>query len=154
MGEIEMKTLKFFSLLLVVILLSCAPNIKQIPSSLSIYEIDFSKYSEMNFLFTPYKYLGDYKSIGLVSVTYMPEANFEQVVTGKGTGVEELWKIENVNLENIIEAFHKKAINMGANAVVDLTIENIPRTIYAATPVTISGVKLSGFAIKRLGAFK
>ncbi len=144
---------------MIAILVSCqAPKITHIPQSSTFYGINFSKYSNKKFLFTPYKYLGDYKSIGLITYKVLPEAKLVQAEKYKDINgnsiVENVWKTEIVNPENAIEMIYKKALEMGANAVVDFKITPISISVDASPPVTLNGIEVSGFAINRLGAFK
>jgi hypothetical protein len=64
---------KYLSLIL-LITFSCARP-KHIPGSLSISGINFAPFSKEGFLFTPNKYLGDYESIGIINLFFVPIAS-------------------------------------------------------------------------------
>ncbi len=152
--------MKKLLIIIFISLIGCTPPKKSMyPREVSIYAIDFSEYSKKNFLFTPYRYLGDYESLGLVTVEIRPMAKLvkKSVDTGTGVGLtKDVWEVEKIKMGAIIEEVYKKAINMGANAVVDLEINTNFETLEAnsTNPVTVNNIEISGFAIKRLGAFK
>ena len=145
-------------ILMSLIILGCAPSREFIPQEKTEFVIDFSKYSKQNFLFTPLKYSGDYQSIGLISVSMMPEAEFkfqDRFVDSTRTrfiGSNKIWVIKKLNLESVIDTFYLKATSMGANAVIDFNIKFIKKTFESKStnPVILPGVELTGFAIKRI----
>ena len=47
--------------------ISCS-TVTYIPAATQFYAIDFSKYTELGFLITPEKFIGEYESIGIVAV--------------------------------------------------------------------------------------
>ena len=148
-------------LLIIFFLVACTPppNINHVPKYVSVHSINFSKYSEKNFLFTPYQYLGDYKSIGLLTISVTPEANLKETRTGSRGGdglpiVEKQWEIESLDLDKVIEAYYKKAVEMGANAVVDFKITSETKLQYTDPILRVEEIEISGFVIERLGAFK
>jgi len=148
-----MKNLLIISILITI--LNCAPTKEFIPQEKSEFVVDFSKYSKQNFLFTPYQYSGKYKSSGMISISFMPEAKLIKEYPFKNQmyqGEQKYWQIQKVDLEKIIESFHKKAISMGANAIITFKINSVTKTyeVGSTNPVIITGVELTGFAIKRL----
>ncbi|MBN2011949.1 hypothetical protein JW960_21650 [candidate division KSB1 bacterium] len=137
---------------LLIIFIGCAPNIMFIPKSQSEFVIDFAKYTEKGFMFSPYQYLGKYESIGMITITVMPEASLlrHRDERFNGNVYKTEWEFTPINLDASIEQFYKKAVDMGANGVCDLKIISESKSYILKTPVTIPGVTISGFAIKRL----
>lgn len=143
----------------------CAPGISYVAGNKSVGAIDFIRYSEKDFLFSPHEYLGDYESVGLVSASIFPAALLEKIDTGKKNDAGEpifkkVWDIKKVNLNEALDSLYYFASKLNANAIIDLRIET-KSEIYnkigsgvAAPEVTITGYEINGFAIKRLGAFK
>lgn len=149
-----------------LIVSACSIKLKHIRGYESKMVLDFTKYTEQGFLITPFKYLGDYESIGIITVKVMPEANFisKKIMKAKYPAssadeydLEEWWEIEDINSEMVIDILYESAVEMGADAIVEFDIEVINQRYgygIAANPVTLYGYEMSGYAIKRLGAFK
>ena len=156
--------------------LGCQPP-QYIPGRLVISGFDFTKYSDLGFLITPDDYQGDYESAGLIEVSYVPDARLETVkdvkslssadslnlandpwfVNDGGEGGErKVWRIDEIEPSRIIDTIYNECRKMGANALTQLSIEYFFENHAEGTtrPVRIPGVRVSGFAIKRLGAFK
>jgi hypothetical protein len=139
-----------------------------IPGKETLLVTDFTKYTERGFLYTPYRYQGDYESIGLVSVEITQELKHERVVgkRGKWKVWKYKWSAEPIDVDTGLERLYSLATLMGANAVVDVDIDYSTKTYDAAidsagrevplSPVTKTALAytISGFAIKRLGAFR
>lgn len=150
-------SLLFITALMLII--SCAEPPSLIPEKLIVSGYDFAKYSENGFLFTPNSYEGDYESIGLVQLTYMPEA--KHVYITKETMLRETvttkdWLVSDINPAKGIEEIYNVCIEMGADAMTQMEIESysVAHAQNTTMPITLTGIKISGFAIKRLGAFK
>jgi len=154
--------------IVVILIISCSPRINNIPGYTSISTIDFTKYSKIGFLITPYKYAGDYKSIGIIDIVVMPNLNLRensqknknkkqyfilnmQEISNFNIQRLPYWHQDKVDFEKCLDALVSKAKGMDADAIVDFSIQSIeipyPTVIH-------EGMRLSGFAIKRLGAFK
>jgi len=162
-----MKKMAKFSILFLLLTISCAQQIETIPGYAITSTIDFTKYTEGGFLITPFTYLGDYESICIVDVTIMPETKLVKYNTSNkpkedsyfksdnNLVLAKKWESEKLNLEKSIDYLYKRAVNMGANAIVDFKIETIRENhTHFVPPIEVVGIRLSGFAIKRLGAFK
>ena len=131
--------------------------LEHIQQNVEISGFDLTKYSAMGFLYTPYRYDRDYKSIGILSLLATPEANLvDRTVDERRSdyGVPKKWKINKIRVELALDSLYQAAIHMGADAIVDLQIIGISES-YKTTmdqidyPVTLYGYKISGFAIKR-----
>ena len=153
--QIKLLGLLLFALIL---LFSCAPYVSRIPGNTLLVKIDFSKYSKEDFLITPYEYRGDYEAIGLISNKVAPEAHLvEKNIDNAGVTItKKEWQVEFIDVKKMIDELYKNAINMGANAIVDLKNFSSSEVIMVSSTksITIESLEIRGFAIKRLGAFK
>lgn len=143
-------------------LTSCAElkELSKIDSYESAYEIDFTPFTQRDFLFTPEKYLGEYESIGLIDYTIMPEANYVSVGMEKkvnytssagSTFVEvKKWVPNEVDSRQALDSIYNICLEMGADALVNFKI-SVHEDVYQLiiNPVKINGITITGFAIKR-----
>lgn len=134
-----------------------------IPREEKLFGIDFSKYTSQNFLFTPEKYIGGYKSIGLITYEYLPAAEYKktgnkvnpfynpQDPSSKSLIPIVEWVFESVKIEQVMDSVYKISKNMGADAIVnfDIKVKSDPVGANAKNPTTRFGYIISGFAIKR-----
>ena len=129
----------------------------------SFYAVDFTKYTETGFLFTPLKYEADYESIGLISFYFYPRAVSKKLSAAQkersGTLFMYEWRVDDIKkTDKILDEVYNKCIKMGANALTQMSISDAiktyPNTGTQAPSLTIKGLKIEGYAIKRLGAFK
>ena len=122
--------------------------------TVSVYGYDFTKYSAKGFLFTPEPYNGEYKSIGLIEVTIYPPVSRMKIPEPKSFDTwhnqnykQGEWYIGSISANEVLDSLYNYTKNMGADAVVNLQITDAePKTNGV---VYITGVKASGFAIKR-----
>lgn len=145
--------------LLLVVISGCAPQIKYIPAETSLITVDFSKYAKTGFLITPHDYSGEYEAMGLISISVVPEARLVSKSYKHSSGptaTKEMWDIGQLDINTIIEALHKRAVSLGADAIIDFKVTTVERQHGEGTlkSVKITGYELEGFAIKRVGAFK
>jgi hypothetical protein len=119
-----------------------------------VYVYDFRKYTDEGFLFTTEKYLGDYESVGLISIEIIPELKKTEgyFAPGQTYGGISLWNYIPVRTQEVLDSVYSKAKNMGADAVINLDVELYNVFLYSNTYVP--AIRVSGFAIKRKGAFK
>lgn len=138
--------MKNYLILLAFILLAGCASTK--PSDEIIYTtgFDFSKYTEQGFLITPESYLGEYQSIGLISVTLWPAVIEEKSVTKEGRPSGSSWHIGELNVTKAIDEIYEQADNMGADAIINFSINSIERNNGI---LKVPGAEISGFAIKR-----
>ena len=141
----------------------CLPSLPPdlIPEKIEVSGYDFSGFTERGFFFTPLEYKGDYQSIGLIQLTYRPEARFVEVVLGAQLKAGEYygmkkWELDQVDPEKVLEELYNVCIEMGADALTQMQFTWFDETFAQGTqePVVIGSLRISGFAIKRLGAFK
>ncbi len=142
---------KYLSLIL-LITFGCAPP-KYIPESLSVSGINFAPFSEEGFLFTPNKYLGDYESIGIINLSFAPEANLIKSTkkTSGGDRTTSSWVVNDMNPDTLLKKVHELCVDMGADALTEFEVSNFYNNHAVGTthPITIMGLKFSGFAIRR-----
>ena len=117
--------------------------------------LDFTKYAENGFLFTPNGYIGDYESIGIIQAVFMPSATLKALKKKTSEGmvtVKHYWKKEKIETSEVLDTIYDMAKNMGANAIINFKIEKISEAYNLNTyyPVVIYGFAVEGFAIKRM----
>ena len=119
---------------------------------------DFTDYTERDFLFTPEQYLGDYDAVGLLNLEIIPELRklpFGTRATEQGwvtiIGATRYWQVKEIAPEEVLDSLYKRAIRLGADAVVRFSLNS---TSHYNGDVTFFGLEASGFAIKRKGALK
>ena len=136
----------------VLILNGCATTkLKFIPAEEYFMGIDFRPYTEQGFLFTPEKYLGEYESIGLVDLISVPEANYVPLQQFSDGSTRSKWQINEINIDKELRKYYELVIEMGGDGIMNFRSEKVTRT-YTGTmgyPITIEGIRISGFAIKR-----
>ena len=147
--------------LMVMVIVGCSGNIEFVPKTLSITDIDLTPYSNKGFLFSPYRYLGDYKSIGILLAKAFPEARYtstraSEINTASALLTLKEWKINRVPIEESLDSLYSAAVKAGADAIVDLSFVEDTHTYNWRKPsqLKLYGYKIYGYAIKRLGAFK
>ena len=162
-------------LLIALLIVGCASPPTVIPEIQLMIDVDFTEYTQKDFLFTPNIYKGDYESIGLITLYYYPEAKritkeieylgqdakkrkYEDQGGGKRTRlISTEWVINEINSNALLDSIYSTCFKMGADAFTQLKIIDAPIMSHAlntANPVSINGIKIEGYAIKRLGAFK
>jgi hypothetical protein len=133
---------------------ACSPSLiiwEEVQYLVSGY--DFTEYSQRGFLFTPEPYLGEYESMGLVEIVFVPSVhrqtakNVNQPGTYRITVSDTQYRVSEVDSDEIILMLYNVASDLGADAVTHFEIRS--HTLdNNGTP--ISSVRVSGFAIKRL----
>jgi hypothetical protein len=106
--------------------------------------VDFSAHTREGFLFTPNAYTGPYESLGMVYVTMHAEGNLEEV--DRRTGMK-AWVFKEISVQDALTETRRRAVAMGANALANFNVHSSPKLIGS---LTIPGIEVSGFAIKRL----
>jgi uncharacterized protein YbjQ (UPF0145 family) len=119
---------------------------------------DFTSYTERGFLFTSEQYLGDYDAVGLLNLEVIPEVRklpYGTKSTEQGwetiIGNTRYWQVKEISSDEVLDSLYKKAISMGADAVVRFSLN---ANSHYNGDVTFYGLEASGFAIKRKGALK
>ena len=142
---------KICSIILLLFLAGCGKTI-ELQRSVHVAGFDFSKYSDMGFLFTPQSYTLDYKSIGVLSATVFPAV--KKIVEGESynisgyekIGKDEEWLAEKLNPSDAIDEMYNAAVKMGADAIVNFNIKWVTKMNGL---IELKGFEVSGFAIKR-----
>jgi hypothetical protein len=137
-------------ILLFSFVLGCArPH--DIPGRIESYVVDFSSFQEKNFLITPEPYRGDYDGMGYIEISFRPPVRVKEVETGgvHGSGSTE-YQAEQVNLDDSLEKLYEQAVGLGADGIMNFQMR--PKTFKVGMQF-VEGLVLSGFAIKRKGAF-
>jgi hypothetical protein len=136
---------------------NCAPAPTFIPKYSKISAIDFSPFTEKGFLFTPNKYNGDYKSIGIINFTYFPEAKLTELKIKRNKRDDEgitktFWDVESYDSNILLYEIYTSCVSLGADALTEFKIKNVQSKHGedSTDPVTINGIEMYGFAIKRV----
>lgn len=126
-------------------MLSCTSR-KHITGQTTISVLDFSKYSNRGFVFSPYTYDGDYDPVGMITIYALPGAYLDE----KSSNSKGEWMIEIIHEEDVLDTLYQKATAMGANAIISLRIENVPYSESVGVyKINMTGLKVEGFAIRR-----
>lgn len=159
--------MKTWILLLSFVVFGCATNrppVKFVPAVSSLSLIDFTPYSSKSFLITPFPYNADYEAVGIFQVVLTPQAIMDSTKStvrteaGSHSVVKREWKTDAIDSKKAFDLIYAEASRMGANAIVDLKISEVRNEIVndpiSGYPSTVVyGIRLNGFAIKRLGQF-
>jgi len=142
---------KFILFLFIAAFLSGCTVMDEIPARTNAYFIDFSKYSDKGFLFTPEGYLSDYSSVGIIEINMFPTAKnvgLDKITphTRNVFNVQGGWIMERLSVSDIVDTVYSRCISMGADAVINFRIDVISEN-YA--PPLVNGLRVTGFAIKR-----
>ena len=129
-------------------------SINVIKREVLISDIDFRKYSDHGFLFTPFEYSGKYESVGIVSATIFPSARYYSMTSsdnGAGSPIGGAWTVQRVFANDVIDSLYSKYSALGANAIVDLKLSNATKQYNSGmmNAIELQGVTVTGFAIKR-----
>lgn len=146
-----------------ILFIGCLPKLSNIPRKENFYTIDFRKYTEKGFLITPEKYQDAYESIGIIDFVLMPGAEYALVKRElnpyykAGDPASERyidirkWVIEDISIDIALDTVHSECIKMGANALVNFELElNEEAYTNFTNPVIITGMRITGFAIRRI----
>ena len=132
--------------------ISCS-TVTYIPAATQFYAIDFSKYTELGFLITPEKFIGEYESIGIVAVDSYPEYKNSGLERNNQGAIIDVgsWQSAPLPINEVIDKVYDQSKAMGANALMNFKTEAISRSVDIGNSkiLTIDGTRVSGFAIKR-----
>ena len=147
--------LLLFSLILVV---ACTTS-QDLTKKVYVEGYIFTSYTRDGFMFTPEKYNGKYESIGLLSMEIYPQIYKSPEVKSLGnqygvTGSDDYdnlprWSYRPIDPKEVLDSLYNLSKKLGANAVVSLSITSVSEYRKGFTN-KIPGVRVSGFAIKRL----
>lgn len=132
--------------LLLAIVTACTPSVQRFGPVTVVSGVDFSRYSQKGFLFSPDPYTsGAYDAVGLVSVVRYAGARYVPDSSHAGPGY---WQFDPVDAQEVFDTMYARAAAMGANAVMRLEIRSVERPADPPRPAT-PGVEIRGFAIRR-----
>jgi len=137
---------------LVVVLFGCAARPKDIQKQVNFYSIDFSRYADSGFNFSPYIYTGKHKPVGLYTLVMSPAAKYHdrcpdtkpECMSWEAIG----WRVEKISIQEAIDSMYQAARAKGANSLVDIRINKQLRGLDPTS--SLPEIEVSGFAIKRL----
>lgn len=118
-------------LFLLLILTSCSKPlfVSQMLQQSNTRIISFEKYSNQGFLFSySPTYYGNYESKGMITCELFPQYNFEKD-ENRFIKSEVIVKSDYiVDIYTAFDSLQKSAVKMGANAIIELKIEQITKT--------------------------
>ncbi|MBN2827911.1 MAG: hypothetical protein JXQ26_07970 [Tissierellales bacterium] len=147
------KYIVFLFVFTIIIFIGCSKILHRTPKVDNFDKLDFTKYTEKGFLFTPLLYNGNYESVGLINYRFIPSASYKDMKTVKNGVYTTIyyWDRDNFSLYDLLDSVYTWSSSKGANAIVNLKLE--VATEYFGygfdNPATIQGLDVSGFAIKR-----
>ena len=151
--------------LIVILMLcyGCVPTPRLLlswPKVESIVVVDYTKYSDQGFLFTPYEFSGSYEAVGPIHFSFKPKVQMvaETVKTGRNRRPKLHYRVEEeaIDTEVMLREIYLKTKAMGANAIVSfkwvLSYKKRYLREYPPEWPKHHGYELtaSGFAIRRL----
>ena len=142
--------------LIVILIVGCAEQytLYKIKKKEELYGVDFTRYSEKGFLITTEMYQGAYKSVGIVRYQLFPEASYAPVdvkyyADGK-FDTTYVWVENRINVQEAVDSLYTICKDMGADALVNYRFDIVTESYdHITNPVTLYGIEVSGFAIKR-----
>lgn len=156
-----MYNIQYIWIFISLSLLGCAQkSLKHIPGKQITLGIDLRQYTVDGFLVTPFQYQADYMAVGMIYTTFMPEGIKTKIKTDKKTddGMpihKKVWRFQNLKLQDGLDKMVADSKELGADAIVELKIQDKTEShIDGFSAINVYGYELSGFAIKRKGAFK
>ena len=142
-------TKKFFIFISILLILGCASKISKIPRYESLSIVDFTEYSNKNFLITTEPYIGKYKSIGMLDYVVRCEVSKIQV-TNERDYTKEIWVREPMDTQSLIDTLYKYSISLGGDAIMNFRmLPNSERYLINSEYVSTPGIEFTGFIIKR-----
>jgi hypothetical protein len=127
---------------------ACFPTATFVKRTESLGVIDFRGLSADGFFISPNPYSGPHSSLGLIFVTAQAGGS---LVERSDDQPYRHWRAEQLGPDSVMAIAKQRAITMGADGLVNVTIEAAPREIGggAYPAIQASGWRVSGLAIKR-----
>lgn len=156
---------KITSILIILFLSSCgAVYFDNLPHTELSSSLDFSEYAKKNFHFTTDVYRGKYISYGYLTEEIYPEVKYIHRGDVDDYDNRKYYKtgnclVEILTYKEVLAKIYTKAVELGADGFMDLSIQveehpsyvSIPSTnMYAGMQSKGYGIKITGLAIKRL----
>lgn len=128
--------------------------------------LDLTPHTRDGFLFTPYDYTAPHEPVGLIDLRFWPAAQIVSVESNKGgthSRKVDTWNVASTTVDDALGQARARAEELGADGIVNLRYEPIVDTLDVARGVgaectatgtscvlVIQGVRVSGFAIRRI----
>ncbi len=123
---------------------ACSPGVTHVAPVTIVSGIDFTRYTQRGFLFTPEVYDGPYEAVGLITVTRYAEGRFNQETAS--------WDFDPISVRDVVDSIYARATAIGADALMRFHLENVMGPPAAARLPATPGLEVSGFAIRRRGS--
>lgn len=145
-----MKKLIFIAI--TTLLFASCTTVKTITESRELVFIDYGKYTDKGFLFSPYIYNGEFESVGPVEYTYSPGAQLKEATEPDINNYPiktKRWVYDNFDIYKAIDDVYNECVKMKADALIETKITTVTQSFPYAPPAIIPVVKITGFAIRR-----
>jgi len=153
------KIFKRFLWMIIILFSGCSSSTPPLffPETTTVSIADFTEYGDKGFLFSPNVYEGEYKSIGLIEFILYPEASKKKFTYEKEfkskympeTYTISKWIITDPVLSSdLVDMAYQKSVELGADALVSFDVNFVHKKEFK--DLTLTGIKVSGYAIKRL----
>lgn len=139
--------------LLILLLFTGCTTLNHIPPESIYYGFDFRKYAERDFLITPEMYQGEYMTMGIINYEVYPEANFIPVEISKpfgGTYEKKSWVQDIILPKWAVDSIYVFCKRWDADALANFKMDLVEKRHGSYDNIVIIGIKISGYAIKRL----
>lgn len=139
------------NLLIIAVLLlfsSCA-TIDKVPQIREMIFVDYARYSEKGFLFTPYIINGDFDPVGPVEYYFSPGAEYKNMSSGNYPISEKQWVVDSFDIYTAIDDVYNECLKMKADALIETKITTGTNTLPNMPLAVIPTIKITGFAVKR-----
>ena len=149
MDRFKQICLMVMILISILLILDCASKINIIPRYESLSIVDFTKYSNKNFLITTEPYSGKYKSIGLLDFVVRCEV-VKIPVTNEIGYTKEIWFKQPLDTQSLIDTLYIQATSLGGDAIMNFRmLPNSETYLINSEYVSSPGIEFTGFIIKR-----
>ncbi|NQT62712.1 MAG: hypothetical protein HQ556_07115 [Candidatus Marinimicrobia bacterium] len=153
-----------FGSVVAVLLTACISVIEFIPEENMYLLIDFTKLTEKGMLITPDVYKGDYLAVGMIDMIQYPraymvelrpkytEAELEKTPWIPPPKPNKQWVVEKPDHERILDSLYQMITEKGGDAITRIEISYPEKSYNSGTvsPIVLTGIRINGFAIKRL----
>ncbi|MBC8554697.1 MAG: hypothetical protein ISR95_01035 [Candidatus Marinimicrobia bacterium] len=154
----------FFGSVVALLLTACISVIEYIPEENLYLLIDFTKLTEQGMLITPDSYEGEYTAVGMIDMIQYPKAYIvEKTPVVSEAELKETpwipppkptkqWVVEPPNHERILDSLYQMITEKGGDAITRVVISYPEKTYNSGTasPIVLTGIRIHGFAIKRM----
>lgn len=148
-----MKTL--LTAIVAAILFSSCASRPPVYRHVEIYGVDYSRYANEGFYFSPYAYTKEYVPVGQYYLALVPGAKYlDECPSGKSECMawETVgWVVDYAHVQHAVDSMYNLARAAGADALVDVKLSKVTVMPPDRPGLILPIFEVSGFAIKRKG---